>query len=233
MVVLSNPGTYGTRKCSSWRADIHKSKDPEYKHLELQHSKNPKSKNKNVRFHRCKKSWIFGFLDFWILGFLDFWTLGFWDFWIFLDFWSFGFLGSGFWIFGFLCFTLVFPICRNSSKIGFGKNGVCVGIYSVFKGCACRRGGYHIYLYIYIHTFIRLYIHIYRSLSLSRSLALCGGCTFSRGLGGTIGYRHPNRPNEAHTGFSYSDCGFWADIDKFLPGGTISRTSVMRGFLDV
>ena len=41
MVVLSNPGTYGTRKCSSWCADIHKSKDPEYKQPEIQKSKNP------------------------------------------------------------------------------------------------------------------------------------------------------------------------------------------------
>ena len=105
MVVLSNPGTYGTRKCSSWSADIHKSKDPEYKHPEIQHSKNPKIQN----------FYIYGILqlslDFWIFGFSDFW-----------------------------CFTLVFPICRNSSKIGFGNNGVCIGIYSVVKGCACRRG---------------------------------------------------------------------------------------------
>ena len=61
MVVLSNPGTYGTRKCSSWCAEIHKSKDPDYKHPEIQNSKNPK------RFRRCEKV-----LDFWIFRFLDF-----------------------------------------------------------------------------------------------------------------------------------------------------------------
>ena len=133
MVVLSNLGAYGTLKCSSWCADIHKSKDPEYTHPEIQHSKTPKiqksknpklqkSKNQKIiaRFRRCKKFWISGFWDFWIFGFLDFWVFGFLDF---------------------LCFTLVFPICRNSSKLGFGKNGVCIGVYSVFKGCACRREG--------------------------------------------------------------------------------------------
>ena len=134
MVVSSNPGTYGTRKCSSWCADIHKSKDPKYKHPEIQHSKNPKnpkiqkSKNQKIqksknpkiqqsinpkiqkieRFRRCKKFWIFGFLDFWIFGLLDFWIFGFLGFGI-LGFWDF------------LCLTLVLPICRNSSKIGFGK----------------------------------------------------------------------------------------------------------------
>ena len=72
--------------------------------------------------------WIFGFLDLWIFSFLDFWIFGF------MDLWIFGF-------FDFLCFTLVLSICRNSSKIGIGKkNGVCIGIYSVFEGCACRRG---------------------------------------------------------------------------------------------
>ena len=71
MVVLSNPGTYSTRKCSSWCADIHKSKDPEYKHPEIQQSKNLKiqeSKNPKL-FRRCEKFWIFGFLGFWIFVF--------------------------------------------------------------------------------------------------------------------------------------------------------------------
>ena len=103
MVVLSNPGTYCTRKCSSWFADVNKSKDPEYKHPEIPHSKNPKMQN-----------------------FLHLWNLAFFGVFGFLDF---------------LFFTLVCPICRNSSKIGFGKNGVCIGIYSVFKGCACRSRG--------------------------------------------------------------------------------------------
>ena len=38
-----------------------------------------------------------------------------------------------FWVFGFLCFTLVFPICRNSSKIGFGKRKTSfVSVFAVF-----------------------------------------------------------------------------------------------------
>ena len=138
MVVLSNPGTYGTRKCSSWCADIYKSKDPEYKHPELQHSKNPrikKSKTPRIQNFPLLRN-LASFLDFWIFGFFDFWA------------------------FGFLCFTVVFPICRNSSKIGFGKNGVCIGIYSAFKGWACRTGGDHIYIHICKHKYLHIYIYI-------------------------------------------------------------------------
>ena len=54
----------------------------------------------------------------------------------------------------------MFPICRNSSKIGFGKNGVCIGIYSVFKGCECRRG-VTIYIYVYIHICIDPKLAVY------------------------------------------------------------------------
>ena len=75
-----------------------------------------------------------------------------------LDFWIFGFLD--FWIF--LWFTLVFSICRNSSKIGFGKKGVCIGMYSVFKGCACRRGGGD-HTYTYICIYVNIYTHTYAS----------------------------------------------------------------------
>ena len=52
----------------------------------------------------------------------------------------------------FLCFTLVFPIRRNSSKIGFGKKKTAFApVFTVFfKVCACRRGGdQNIYVYIY------------------------------------------------------------------------------------
>ena len=74
MVVLSNPDTYGTRKCNSWCADIHKFKDPEYKHPESQLFKNPKTQHflhlRNLGFFL-----ILGFLDCWILGFLDFGVL--------------------------------------------------------------------------------------------------------------------------------------------------------------
>ena len=175
MVVLSNPGTYGTRKCSSWCVDIHKSKNPDYKHPETQHSKNQKiqkskeiqkskkiQKSKNPKLQKSKNpksqnflhlrnlTIVFGFLDLWVFGLLDF-----------------------------LCFTLVFPICRNRSEIGFEKNDVCISIHSVFKGCACRRGRVTIYIYMYItcmyvntrlciyicvyHTYmcIYIYIHIY------------------------------------------------------------------------
>ena len=44
-------------------------------------------------------------------------------------FFVFGFLGLGF--LDFLCFTLVFPICRNNSKIGFGKMAF-VRFFTVF-----------------------------------------------------------------------------------------------------
>ena len=128
MVVFSNPGTYGTRKCSSWCADMRKSKDPEYKHPEIQHTKNPKfqnskipkiQKSKNPKIQKSKNPKMQNFLHLRIL--LHF--LGFLDCWICLFVWHF------------LCFTLVVPICRNSSKIGFGKkHDVCVGIYNVFKG---------------------------------------------------------------------------------------------------
>ena len=104
MVVLSNRGTYDTRKCSSWCADIHKSKDSEYKHPEIQHSKNPKDpnikkskhpkikKSKNLKIHKDENVKIaksknklqdsvhvnsFGFCFFWIFSFLDFWIFGF------------------------------------------------------------------------------------------------------------------------------------------------------------
>ena len=50
------------------------------------------------------------------------------------------------------------PICRNSSKIGFLKNGACIGIYSVFKVCACRGGGVTIHIYIYFNYSLNMQI---------------------------------------------------------------------------
>ena len=47
MVVFSNPGTYGTRKHSSWCADIHK--DAEYRHPEIQRSKNPNIQSPKIK----------------------------------------------------------------------------------------------------------------------------------------------------------------------------------------
>ena len=150
MVQLFNPGTYSTRKCSSWCADIHK--DPEYRHPKIQKSKNPKIQNKLQDSVDVKR---FGFLDLGIFRFLDLWIFGFLDFGILWIFWVFGFLD-------FLCFTLVFSNCRNSSKIGFRKNGVCITIYSVFQGCACRRGGtIYVYTYVFAYTCIFIYIYVY------------------------------------------------------------------------
>ena len=48
----------------------------------------------------------------------------------------------------------MFPICRNSSKIGFGKKRRLYQYYSVFKGCACRVGGVTIYIYMYIYIYV-------------------------------------------------------------------------------
>ena len=36
-----------------------------------------------------------------------------------------------------LCFQSV----ETAPKLDSEKSGVCIGVYSVFKGCACRRGG--------------------------------------------------------------------------------------------
>ena len=52
----------------------------------------------------------------------------------FLGFWSFGFLD-------FLCSTLVFSICRNSSKIGFGKNWRLHRNLQCFQGVCVSWGG--------------------------------------------------------------------------------------------
>ena len=68
--------------------------------------------------------------------------LDFLDFWIF---WSFGFLDFRFFGVLHLCFQSV----ETAPTLDSEKNGVCIGIYGVFKGCACRRG-VTIYIYIYI-----------------------------------------------------------------------------------
>ena len=82
-----------------------------------------------------------------------------------------------FWIFGFLDF-LIFCVLRlrfqsveTAPKLDLEKNSVCIGIYSVFKGCACRRGGDHIRMYTrvyrhvhyvcqYVYTYMYVYIYI-------------------------------------------------------------------------
>ena len=128
----------------------------------MQASRNPQIQ-KSLKIQKSKTFYIygilhfFGILDFWNFGFFDFWIFGFFgfslifgfsDFWIFrcLDFWVFGFWD--FWIFCVL--HLCFQSVATAPKLDSEKNGVCIGIYSVFKGCACRGGGDHIFLYMYI-----------------------------------------------------------------------------------
>ena len=140
MVAISNPGTYGTRKCRSWRPDIHRSKDHECENPKIQNFQNPKiqkskipkfqnskipkfqkSKNakiqisKYLKIQKSKTFHMYGILQIvWCsFGFLHF---GMFCCLEFLDFWSLGVLG----------FTVVFPICRSRSKIGFGnKQRLC------------------------------------------------------------------------------------------------------------
>ena len=67
----SNFGAVSTdwkQKCKTQK--VQKSKNPKAqksKNRKIQKSKNPK----NARFRRCKKIWIFRFLDFVHVGFLD------------------------------------------------------------------------------------------------------------------------------------------------------------------
>ena len=45
------------------------------------------------------------------------------------------------------------PICRNSSKIEFGKKPAFVSVFTVFlRGVRVVEGGYHIYIYIYVYA---------------------------------------------------------------------------------
>ena len=67
-----------------------------------------------------------------------------------------------FWVFGFL--QLCFQSVEADRKFDSEKDSVCVGIYSVFKGCACRRGVtiyVYIHVYIYVYTYTYVYLHIY------------------------------------------------------------------------
>ena len=71
---------------------------------------------------------FFGFLDFWIFGFLDFWI--------------------------FCVLHLCFQSVETAPRLDSEKtNGVCISVYSVFKGCACRSGGDHMYVYIYMYAY--------------------------------------------------------------------------------
>ena len=87
-----------------------------------------------------------------------------------MDFLVFGFLD--FYIFCVL--HLCFQSVETAPKLDSEAKGVCIGIYSVLKGLACRRG-VTIYIYIYIHidvymcmcicvcayVFLHTYIYIY------------------------------------------------------------------------
>ena len=82
----------------------------------------------------------------------------------------------------------MFPICRHSSKIGFGKKLAFVSVFTVFlSGVRVVGGGDHIYIYMYTHLYISrstylfvsmdpyvftcvyvsIYLFVYRSLDVS------------------------------------------------------------------
>ena len=48
---------------------------------------------------------------------------------------------------GFLALQLCFQFVDTNPKLDSEKNGVCIGIYRVFRGCACRGVGDYIYIY--------------------------------------------------------------------------------------
>ena len=114
----------------------------------MRKSKNPKSKNsklQNSKNQKSKNSTLFtstescnNFLDSWLFGFL-----------------------------GFLVLQLCFQSVETNPKLDAEKGSVCVGINSVFKGCTCRRGVDHIYIYIETYTHVYIYIYMYNHVHLS------------------------------------------------------------------
>ena len=72
----------------------------------------------------------------------------------FVDVKSFGFLD--YWVFEFWDFTVVFLICRNSSKIGFGKKAAFGSVFTVVLGGVRVVGG--AFMSIYVYTCIMLCI---------------------------------------------------------------------------
>ena len=82
----------------------------------------------------------------------------------FLDFWTFGVLD----FFGCLGFTVVFPICRNRSKIGFGKRQRLRRYLQCFRGVRVVWGGDHIYIHMYTSTHTHKCMHV----------CVCAFCAF-------------------------------------------------------
>ena len=70
----------------------------------------------------------------------------------FLEFWDFGLFVVGSFVF-YTCVSNLYTQLQNWIR---KKNGVCIGIYSVFKGCACRR---RVTIYIYIHIYVCVYTY--------------------------------------------------------------------------
>ena len=141
----------------------------------IQKPKNPKIENV---LHLRNLAIVFGFLDFWVFGVWDFWIFGF------LDFWVFGFLD--FWIFCVL--HLCVQSVETAPKLDSEKNnGVCIGVYSVFKGCACRGVTMYMHVYVCIETLIlsRCQVHL-----------LARGFTLLRAHRGT---RHNSRSRPCST----------------------------------
>ena len=98
----------------------------------IQKAKTPNiQKSKNLRIHKS----IF------LQGSADVKSFG-----LFLIFSVFSFLD----FFGFWVLQLCFQSVEADPQLDSQKGSVCVGIYSVLKGCACR-WGVTIYVYIYIY----------------------------------------------------------------------------------
>ena len=81
-----------------------------------------------------------------------------------------------FWILGFLDFVVFYtcvPICRNSSKIGFGKKTAFVSRFTVLSRSVRVVGGDHIYIYLSID--LSMCVYIYAPLSPETAYALTSG----------------------------------------------------------
>ena len=113
------------QKSNNPKTKVQNSEPPKIQKLKIQKTtKNPKFIKS---MESCKKAWILGFLDFSILGIWDLWILG-----------SFAFP------------VLLFDMnaaSENEPKSDQQKSRFRIGVYSILKGSACRRGRT---MYIYI-----------------------------------------------------------------------------------